>query len=299
MGSKRSKLVARETRAFYLFLSPWIIGMILFTGGPLIASLGLSFTSYDIVKPPIFVGFSNYKEIFSDKIFIQSLKVTLKYVLGAVPLNVLGALVLATFLNQKVYGLSVWRTIYYLPVVTTGVAVSLLWSWVLNPDFGIVNSILWKFFGIRGPEWFYSERWAIPSFILMSVWGVGGPMLIYLGGMQGIPTELYEAAEIDGASWWQSYIHITIPLISPVIFYNTVTTMIGTFQVFIPAFIITQGGPNYASYFYVLNLYKHAFQYYHMGYASALAWILFLIVLLLTILAFRISNYWIYYEIRR
>jgi multiple sugar transport system permease protein len=299
MGSKRSKLVARETRAFYLFLSPWIIGMILFTGGPLIASLGLSFTSYDIVKPPIFVGFSNYKEIFSDKIFIQSLKVTLKYVLGAVPLNVLGALILATFLNQKVYGLSVWRTIYYLPVVTTGVAVSLLWSWVLNPDFGIVNSILWKFFGIRGPEWFYSERWAIPSFILMSVWGVGGPMLIYLGGMQGIPTELYEAAEIDGASWWQSYIHITIPLISPVIFYNTVTTMIGTFQVFIPAFIITQGGPNYASYFYVLNLYKHAFQYYHMGYASALAWILFLIVLLLTILAFRISNYWIYYEIRR
>jgi multiple sugar transport system permease protein len=133
----------------------------------------------------------------------------------------------------------------------------------------------------------------------MSLWGIGGPMLIYLGGMQGIPTELYEAAEIDGASWWQSYLHITIPLISPVIFYNAVTAMIGTFQVFIPAYIITQGGPNYASYFYVLNLYKHAFHYYHMGYASALAWILFLIVLLLTILAFRISNYWIYYEIRR
>jgi multiple sugar transport system permease protein len=274
MGSKKSKLVARETRAFYLFLSPWIIGMILFTGGPLIASLGLSFTSYDIVKPPIFIGFSNYKEIFSDKIFIQSLKVTLKYVFGAVPLSVLGALILATFLNQKVYGLSIWRTIYYLPVVTTGVAVSLLWSWVLNPNFGIVNSILWKLFGIRGPEWFYSERWAIPSFILMSLWGIGGPMLIYLGGMQGIPTELYEAAEIDGASWWQSYLHITIPLISPVIFYNAVTAMIGTFQVFIPAYIITQGGPNYASYFYVLNLYKHAFHYYHMGYASALAWIL-------------------------
>lgn len=296
---KKSKLVRQEIRAFYLFLSPWIIGMILFTGGPLIASFSLSFTSYDIVKPPVWCGFLNYREILSDKIFIQSLKVTLKYVVGAVPLNVIGALILATILNQKVYGLSIWRTIYYLPVVTTGVAVSLLWSWVLNPEFGIVNTLLQKIFGIRGPEWFYSERWAIPSFILMSIWGVGGPMLIYLGGMQGIPTQLYEAAEIDGASWWQSYIHITLPLITPVIFYNLVTSMIGTFQVFIPAFIITQGGPNYASYFYVLNLFKHAFQYYHMGYASALAWILFIIVLILTIIAFRIANYWVYYEEKR
>lgn len=296
---KKSKLVQQEIRAFYLFLSPWIIGMILFTGGPLIASFLLSFTSYDIVKPPTWYGFGNYKEIFSDKIFYQSLKVTLKYVMGSVPLTVIGALILATILNQKVYGLSVWRTIYYLPVVTTGVAVALLWSWVLNPEFGVLNTLLQKLFGIKGPEWFYSERWAIPSFILMSIWGVGGPMLIYLGGMQGIPTQLYEAAEIDGASWWQSYIHITLPLISPVIFYNLVTAMIGTFQVFIPAFIITQGGPNYASYFYVLNLFKHAFQYYHMGYASALAWILFIVILILTIIAFRISNYLVYYEERR
>ena len=299
MGVKRGKLARQEIRAFYLFLSPWIIGMILFTGGPLIASLLLGFTSYDIVKPPVWCSFSNYKEIFSDKIFIKSLEVTVKYVMGAVPLTVIGALILATILNQKVYGLSIWRTIYYLPVVTTGVAVALLWSWVLNPDFGIVNTLLQRLFGIRGPEWFYSEKWAIPSFILMSIWGVGGPMLIYLGGMQGIPTQLYEAAEIDGASWWQSYIHITLPLISPVIFYNVVTAMIGTFQVFIPAFIITQGGPNYASYFYVLNLFRHAFQYYHMGYASALAWILFVLVLVLTVIAFRISKYWVYYEEQR
>ncbi|MBC7320930.1 sugar ABC transporter permease [bacterium] len=299
MRKKKSRLVQQEIKAFYLFLSPWIIGMVLFTGGPLIASFLFSFTSYDIVKPPVWCGLSNYKEIFSDKIFIQSLKVTLKYVMGAVPLNVIGALILATILNQKVYGLSIWRTIYYLPVVTTGVAVSLLWSWVLNPEFGIVNTLLQKIFGIRGPDWFYSERWAIPSFILMSIWGVGGPMLIYLGGMQGIPTQLYEAAEIDGASWWQSYIHITLPLITPVIFYNLVTSIIGTFQVFTPAFIITQGGPNYASYFYVLNLFKHAFQYYHMGYASALAWILFVVVLILTIIAFRIANYWVYYEEKR
>ncbi len=296
---KRSKLARQEVRAFYLFLSPWIIGMVLFTGGPLIASFLLSFTSYDIVNPPAWCGFRNYKEIFSDRIFYQSLKVTLKYVAGAVPLTTIGALVIATLLNQKVYGLSVWRTIYYLPVVTTGVAVALLWTWVLNPEFGIVNTLLQKIFGIKGPEWFYSERWAVPSFILMSIWGVGGPMLIYLGGMQGIPTQLYESAEIDGASWWQSYIHITIPLISPVIFYNVVTTIISTFQVFTPAFIITQGGPNYASYFYVLHLFKHAFQYYNMGYASALAWILFIVVLVLTIILFKTANYWVYSEEER
>ncbi|MCL4541223.1 MAG: sugar ABC transporter permease [Chloroflexi bacterium] len=286
----------RESIAFYLFLSPWIIGFAVLTAGPIIATLVLSFTSYNIVTPPRFIGLANYDTLVHTRLFWQALKVTLFYTLGSVPLTVIGALLVATLLNQRLPGLSLWRTIYYLPVVTSGVAVALLWSWVFLPDYGLVNSLLWTLFHIHGPQWFFSEEWVLPAFIIMSVWGVGGPMLIYLAGMQGIPTQLYEAAELDGANAFQRYWHITLPMITPVIFFNLITSMIGTFQIFVGAYVITQGGPNYASYFYVLYLYQEAFQYFHMGYATALAWVLFLVILAMTVLAFWSSRRWVYYE---
>jgi multiple sugar transport system permease protein len=286
----------RESIAFYLFLTPWIAGFLVLTAGPIIATLVLSFTSYNIVAPPQFIGLTNYDTLVHTRLFWQALKVTLIYTLGSVPLTVIGALLVATLLNQRLPGLSVWRTIYYLPVVTSGVAVALLWSWVFLPDYGLVNSLLWTILHIHGPQWFFSEKWVLPAFIIMSVWGVGGPMLIYLAGMQGIPTQLYEAAELDGANALQRYWHITLPMVTPVIFFNLITSMIGTFQIFVGAYVITQGGPNYASYFYVLYLYQEAFQYFHMGYATALAWVLFLVILAMTGLAFWSSRHWVYYE---
>ncbi len=286
----------RNWIAFFLFISPWLIGHAIFTWGPIVVSAWLSLTEYDLVNSPTFVGLDNYKELFLSRLFWQSLKVTFYYTFGAVPLSVMGALSVATLLNQKIPGLSLWRTVFYLPVVTSGVAVALLWSWIFQPSYGLVNIALYEVFGIQGPAWFFDESWAIPAFIIMSLWGIGGPMLIYLAGLQGIPTQLYEAAEIDGATGIHKFRHITLPLITPVIFYNAVMSLIGSFQVFTQSFVITQGGPNYASYFYVLYLYQNAFQYFRMGYASALAWILFCIILVATIVMFRLSNRWVYYE---
>lgn len=297
LGGRRMLTIRqRDWIAFFLFISPWLIGHLIFTYGPIVVSAWLSLTEYDLVNPPKFVGLKNYQEMLSSRLFWQSLKVTVYYTLGSVPLGVIGALSVATLLNQKIPGLSLWRTIFYLPVVTSGVAVSLLWSWIFQPSFGLVNILLYELFGIQGPAWFFDENWAIPAFIIMSLWGIGGPMLIYLAGLQGIPTQLYEAAEIDGANGMRKFLHITLPLITPVVFYNTVMSIIGSFQVFTQSFVITQGGPNYASYFYVLHLYQHAFQYFRMGYASALAWVLFCIILVITIVMFKLSNRWVYYE---
>lgn len=262
----------------------------------MVASLILSFTRYDVITPPVFVGLKNYIEIFKDELTWQALKVTTYYTIGSVCVTVAGALIIATFLNQKLPLLSLWRTIYYLPVVTSGVAVSLLWMWIFQPNFGLVNSVLWTLFRIQGPEWFFDPEWTIPTFIIMASWGVGGPMLIYLAAMQGVPTALYEAAIIDGANAFQRYIHITLPMISPAIFFNVVLSMIGSFQVFTPAFVITQGGPHYASYFFVYHLYHHAFSYFEMGYASGLAWVLFVVIMGLTLLVFRGGERWVYYE---
>jgi multiple sugar transport system permease protein len=199
-------------------------------------------------------------------------------------------------LNRDIKGVAWFRTIFYLPSVISGVAVSLLWMWIFNPDFGILNHLLWKFFRIQGPAWIASEEWVIPSLIIMSLWGIGGGIVIYLAGLQGIPTELYEAAEIDGAGGWRKLINITLPMISPVIFFNLVMGIIGSFQVFTQAYVMTNGGPNNASLFMVLYLYRNAFQYFSMGYASAIAWILFMIIMALTMLVFKSSPMWVYYE---
>jgi len=286
----------RNLTAFYLFISPWLIGYLVFTLGPILASGWLSLTDYDGINSPHFIGVDNYKEIAHSDLFWKSLWVTIYYTLGHVPLSVVGALCLAVLLNQKIPWLSLWRTIFYLPVVTSGVAVALLWSWIFQPSYGLVNIFLYEVFGIQGPGWFYAENWTVPAFIIMSLWGVGGPMLIYLAGLQGIPTALYESAEIDGASAFRRFWHITLPMITPVLFFNTVMSLIASFQVFTPSFVITKGGPNYASYFYVLYLYQNAFENFRMGYASALAWILFVIILIVTIVMFRLQRRWVHYE---
>jgi multiple sugar transport system permease protein len=294
---RRLSLEAIEERWFYVFISPWLIGFVLWTAGPMVASVILSFTRYEIVLPPQWIGFDNFVTMFTkDPLFWKALKVTLHYTILSVPLSVVFAVLIALLLNQRLPGLSVWRTVYYLPSITSGVAVALMWSWVFHPNFGLVNSVLWMLFKIQGPKWLLDEAWVIPTFVIMGLWGFGGPMLIYLAAMQGIPTELYESAELDGANILQKIRHITIPLITPVIFFNMVMNIIGSFQVFTNAFIITAGGPNYASYFYLLHLYSNGFQYFRMGYASALALVLFVIIMVCTYVAFRTSRYWVYYE---
>jgi len=286
----------REERFFYLFITPWIFGFIVFTAGPVLASVFFSFNIYDVIQPPRWTGLDNYKALLQDRLFWQSLKVTATYSLGAVPLGIILSLAIALVLNRDIRGVSVFRTVFYLPSVISGVAVSLLFMWIFNSDFGLLNYLLWKLFHIRGPAWIMDEHWVVPSLILMSLWGIGGGIVIYLAGLQGIPTELYEAAEIDGAGAWGKLLKITIPMMTPVIFFNLVTGIIGSFQVFTQAYVMTAGGPHNASLFYVLYLYRNAFYYFKMGYASALAWVLFLVVLTLTLLVFRSSAIWVYYE---
>lgn len=295
-ASGRGSLARREEIAFYLFASPWLIGFILWIAGPMIVSFGLSFASYDVITPPRFSGLENYIQMFTvDDLVWQALRVTLTYAVGAIPLGLVSALVLALLMNQKVRGIAAFRTIYYLPAVISGVPVALLWMWILNPDFGILNNALASI-GISGPNWLFSESWVIPAFILMSIWIIGAPMIIYLAGLQGIPQHLYEAAEIDGAGAWTKFTNITLPMISPVIFFNAILGVIGSFQIFTPAYVMTNGGPANASLFYGLYLYNNAFRYFKMGYASALAWLMFLIILALGLLVVRSSPYWVYYE---
>lgn len=290
------KLSQREAIWAYILISPWLIGFILFTAGPMVASLGLSLTHYDIVSSPQFVGLANYVKMFAgDPKFWHSLKVTLTYAIVAIPLGLVAGLALALLLNAKVPGIAVWRTVYYMPSVVSGVAVAILWGYIFNPRFGIIAWIL-SWFNIRSPGWLDSPDWALPALIVMSLWSVGGGMIVYLSGLQGIPTVLYDAALVDGANSWQRFWRITLPLITPVIFYNLVTGIIGTFQYFTNAYIMTRGGPAEATLFYNLYLYNNAFRYQSMGYASALAWILLVIVLVLTMLVFRSSAAWVYYE---
>ncbi len=290
----RGRLFWRRTLEGYLFISPWIIGFTIFTAGALLGSFGVSLTEWSIVGTRNFIGAENYIRMLGDRFFWQSLRVTFFYLFN-VPMNLVAGLLLALLLNQKIRGLGFFRTIFYLPSVTAGVAVSLLWLWIFNPRFGVINVLL-DMINIDGPAWLGSETWALPALIIMSIWGVGGSMLIYLAALQGIPTSLYEAATIDGATQLRKFFYITIPMISPVLLLNLVVGIIGSFQVFTQAFIMTNGGPNYATLFYVLYLYQHAFQWFNMGYASALGWILFLVILGCTVLILRISREWVYYE---
>jgi multiple sugar transport system permease protein len=295
-GYWSSPRVRRANIYAYLCLLPWILGFLGFTLYPVVASFYFSLTEYPILNGPTFIGLDNYKTMFfGDDLFWQALRVTVVYTLFVVPIGVVVGYSMALLLNQKVLGLAVWRTVYYLPSIVPAVASAYLWSWMFNPDFGLINGFL-IFFGIHGPKWFGSETWVMPAFIIMALWGAGGGLVLYLASLQSVPTALNEAASIDGASSWDRMINITLPMTSPVIVFTLITGIIGTFQIFTAGYIITAGGPDNASLFYVLYLFRNGWQYYKMGYASALAWVLLIIMLVLTLLTLWASRRFTYYE---
>jgi multiple sugar transport system permease protein len=295
-GWNRLTLSKKEAFFGYLFILPWALGFVVLRLGPMLASLVLSLTEYTILSAPKFIGLANYIKMFTnDPSFVDALRVTLTYAVVAIPVGMALSLCIALLLNQKIPGMAVWRTIYYLPSVVSGVAVAMLWVWMFHSEFGLINISL-AAIGIHGPAWLRDPDWALIALIIMSFWGIGGGMVINLAGLQGIPTELYEAASIDGANVFQRFFSVTLPMLSPVLFFNLVMGIIETFQYFTNAFVMTDGGPGRATLFYNLYLYQNAFRYYKMGYASALAWVIFLIILLLTLLIFKSSPYWVYYE---
>ncbi len=294
-----------ETLAFYAFISPWLIGFIFLTAGPMVATLALSFTYYDLASTPVWAGFDNYTHAFNDPDFWQSLKVTGLFVLFYLPLSIVLGLMIALMMNQKIKGIAIFRTIYYMPVVVPAVASAVLWLWIFHPSRGLLNNAL-GFFGVpksTWPYWFLDPNWALPAIIIMSLWGVGSGMIIYLAGLKAIPQNLYEAASIDGANPVQRFWNITIPQLSPILFFQLIQGLIGAFQIFAPAKILSPsglGGPEGSTLFYVLNLYNVGFGGSHqMGYASALSWILFIIIMACTLLVFRSSSVWVYYESER
>lgn len=286
-----------ESKWGITFATPAIIGFSLFTLIPIGAALYFSFTDWEIGGREInFIGLSNYKEMFTeDPLFYQALGNTFYYAIGSISVIMIVAFFVAILLNQKVKGLPIFRTIYYLPVVVPSIANIMLWLWLFNPDFGLLNNLL-RQFGMSGSNWVFGQESALPSLILMSSWGMGNTMIVFLAGLQGIPTHLYEAAEIDGANDFQKFIHVTIPYMTPTILFNLIMSIIGSLQVFNEAYIMTDGGPNNATLFYVFYLFREAFTNSRMGYATALAWILFIIVVVLSSLVFLTSGKWVYYE---
>jgi len=290
----------KEAWAFRAFVSPWALGFLFFTLGPMIASFAIAMMRWNMVTTPVFIGVGNYRLAFSgDPLFWQALKVTVIYSVVSVPLGLVLGLFVAVLMNQKIPAMSLFRTIYYLPAVVSGVAVAILWQLIFNSQWGVLNNLLWRAFHIQGPKWLLDEKWVLPAFIVMSIWGIGGGMVIYLAGLQSIPTELYEAAELDGANRFRKFRHVALPWISPVIFFNLVMGIIGSFQVFTNSYVMTRGGPNNASLFYLLYLYQNAWEYFKMGYACALAWIAFAIIMALTLLVIKSSPMWVYYESAR
>ena len=286
---------ARDNIAGYLFIMPFLVHFVGMIALAMVSSLGISLLKTDLLTGYEFVGVENYAKMLKDPLFWKALRVTAYYTFALVPLGTIFALSIALLLNQEVAALGFWRSVYYLPSVVAGVAVAILWQWMLNPRFGLLNQGL-AFLGIKGPRWLYSESWAVPGFIIMGLWGAGGSMLLYLAGLQGIPTRLYEAAEIDGANGWQKFWKITIPMLTPTIYFNLLMNIIGSFQVFTQSYIMTGGGPNNASLTMVLYLYRKGFQHLRFGYASALAWALFFIILIFTMFLVKSSESWVYYE---
>lgn len=293
----RSTLARREAMVAYLYLLPWLMGLVFLSGGPLIAGVALGFTDWEIsTKVPLhFVGVQNFVAMFTqDPLFYQSLKVTFVYAVSTLMLSGILSLGVALLINQNLPGMHLFRTFYYTPVMVSAVAMSIVWVFVAHRDFGVMNYVL-HFFGIVGPDWLGSERWALPTVIMMSMWGIGTPMIILLAGLRGIPRELYEAAMVDGAGWRHRFTSVTLPMLSPTLFFNLVTGIILSLQLFTQVYILTQGGPNYATYFYAYNIYVTAFQNLRVGYASALADVMFVIILVLTLLTFKTSGRWVYY----
>lgn len=298
---KISRMAREENLAAYLFLSPWLIGIVAFLLVPLGMSLYAAFTRWVIIDPPPrWTGLENFQYMFTkDKYFLFSLGITLKYLAMSLPLSIVAGVALALLLNQKLRGMNFFRTVFYIPAVVTGVGVSLLWLSLLDPELGAINTIL-RSLGISDPpNWIRSPTWAVPSLVLMNLWGVGGSAIIYLAGLQNIPEHLYEAAEIDGANRWNKFWSITIPLLSPTLFFMLITGLIGGFQVFQQAYIIGGGTKFWAAKhlrFYVLHLYIMAFQEGRMGYGSALAWVLVVIAAVVVVISFKLFERRVYYE---
>jgi len=278
------------------FVSPWLIGFALFTAIPMALSLYYSFCDYALTSPthaPLWIGLENYRLLLRDALFWKSLRNTMYYASIALPAGMLVALGLALMLNAPIRGVAFYRAMVFLPSLVPAVASAMIWLWMFNGRLGLFNFLLGKL-GVNGPDWL-DEHWAMPSLALMSVWGVGNTVIIYLAGLQDVPRELMEAAEIDGAGRWRRLISITLPVLTPVIFFNLVMAIIGTFSILVVPYIMTQGGPNNATYFYTMFNYDQAFRFLHMGYASALAWIQLSIILILTGMAFWSATKWVHY----
>jgi multiple sugar transport system permease protein len=293
-----SKLELREERAAYLFLLPWLLGVVFLLAGPVIASVFISFTRWNFSTPPIWVGLDNYRRMFfDDPDFYRSMSVTLRYTLISVPLYMVTGLGLALLLNRKLRGMNVFRTVMFMPSVIAGTAVAVLWSMLLNPDVGVVNQVL-RFIGIDNPpRWLLSNDWAVPAFVLMGLWSIGGNVIIYLAGLQNIPPHLYEAGEIDGANTVQKFFFITLPLLTSTIFFSLITSLIGSFQVFDSAYVLNgRGARRGALLFYLLHLYNEGFRGARFGYASAMAWVLVILAAIAIVVTFRTSERWVYYE---
>ena len=294
LGSNRG----REAIEAYILILPTIIGLIVFTASPVLASLYYSFTRWNLLSTPKWQAFDNYIELITeDPLFWITIKNTAYYVLGTVPTGTVLALFLAIALNQKIRFVAVYRTIYFLPVVSSVVAISVLWLWLYQSDFGLVNEIL-RFFGFRGVRWLSSVTWAMPAIMIMSIWhGLGYNIVIFIAGLQGIPQDYYEAATVDGANSWHKFVNITIPLLSPVTFFVLTLSVINSFQVFAQAYVMTRGGPVNATKTIVYYLFQQGFENFHMGYASALAYILFVIIVSLTLFQFWFQKRWVHYEL--
>jgi multiple sugar transport system permease protein len=305
----------REVGAAMMFLSPWALGFVVLVGGPILFSVVFSFTQYDVLNDARYVGLSNYANVLRDPLFYRSLINTIFMILG-IPLSLIVSLSIALLLNHAVRGIGFYRSAYYVPTIIPLVASSLMWWWAFNPNYGLINSFLiWMFdtsvfqalergigaltgadFRFTLPLWLQDASWSKPSIIIMRVWAAGGAMIIWLAGLQSIPQELYEAARVDGANAWQRFRNVTVPMLSPYILFNVIIGLIGTMQIFGEAYMMTEGGPADSTLFYAYYLFKNAFQYFRMGYASALAWILFLVVLGLTLMQLWFSKRWVHYE---
>ena len=300
---KKSTQARREAILFYVCVAPWVIGFILLTLGPMLWSLYLSFTRWDVLTPPEWIGLANYTYIITrDTDFYQALRVTSTFAIFSIPLQLITGLLMAILLNEATRGVGLFRTVFYLPSVVAVVAAAVLWQWLLNPDVGPINGFL-GLFGIQGPKWFADPKYALWGMIIMSVWGAGGQMLIFLAGLKGIPKALYEAAEIDGAGIWTRFSKVTVPMLSSTLFFNLIMGIIGSFQTFGAAWVISTaragqiGGPLKSTLFYMLYAWSKGLgAETKMGYASALTWILFIIILVITLITIRSSAVWVYYE---
>jgi multiple sugar transport system permease protein len=298
-GGLVRRMVRHESLAGWMFVSPWFLGFVVLTAGPIVVSIIFSFCRYDVVRPAEFVGLENYRRLLSDDpLFWKALANTVFMMLG-VPLGMAVGLAVAMLLNTKVRGMQIYRTIFFLPAIVPAVASSILWIWVLNPEAGLLNSVLRMLGWSNPPRWLQSSSWLLGSktaIIMMGLWGAGAGMIIWLAGLKGIPQHLYEAAEIDGANRFRKFVHVTLPMLSPYIFFNLIMGIIGTLQIFTQAYIMTSGGPDDSTLFYVYYLFNNAFRYFNMGYASALAWILFAIILVLTLIQLKLAPRWVHYE---